>query len=359
MTARLKVALLFGGRSGEHEVSLRSGASVAAGLRPRHDVVCVLVDKAGRWLAQDGEEPRASGGEPVFLAPVPGDGRLRRLADARELARPDVFFPVLHGPYGEDGTVQGLFELAAVPYVGAGVAASAAAMDKALMKALFARAGLPQVDYRVLRRRDGDAERRVLDELALPVFVKPANLGSSVGVTKVKTADALGPALDAAFAYDRKVLVEKGIVAREVEVSVLGNDEPAASVPGEIAPDREFYDYDSKYAAESRTGLLIPAPLEAAASAEVRRLAVAAFQAVDAAGYARVDFFVDRPTGRVLVNEINTIPGFTSISMYPKLWEATGLGYPDLLARLVALGRERHAARAALRTDYGPDHSRG
>jgi D-alanine-D-alanine ligase len=359
MTARLKVALLFGGRSGEHEVSLRSGASVAAGLRPRHDVLCVLVDKAGRWLAQDGEEPRASGGEPVFLAPVPGDGRLRRLADARELARPDVFFPVLHGPYGEDGTVQGLFELAAVPYVGAGVAASAAAMDKALMKALFARAGLPQVDYRVLRRRDRDAERRLLAELALPVFVKPANLGSSVGVTKVKTADALGPALDAALAYDRKVLVERGVVAREVEVSVLGNDEPAASVPGEIAPDREFYDYDSKYAAESRTELLIPAPLEAAAAAEVRRLAVAAFQAVDAAGYARVDFFIERPTGRVLVNEINTIPGFTSISMYPKLWEATGLGYPDLLARLVALGRERHAARAALRTDYGPDRSRG
>ncbi len=359
MNARLKVALLFGGRSGEHEVSLRSGASVAAGLRSRHDVLCVLVDKAGRWLLQDGEEPRGSGGEPVFLAPAPGDGRLRRLADAGELARPDVFFPVLHGPYGEDGTVQGLFELAAVPYVGAGVAASAAAMDKALMKALFARAGLPQVDYRVLLRRDRDAERRVLDELGLPVFVKPANLGSSVAVSKVKSADGLGPALDAAFAYDRKVLVEKGVAAREVEVSVLGNDEASASVPGEIAPDREFYDYDSKYAAESRTELLIPAPLAPAATEEVRRLAVAAFQAVDAAGYARVDFFVEKATGRPLVNEINTIPGFTSISMYPKLWEASGLGYPDLLARLVALGLERHAARAALRTDYGSDHSRG
>ncbi len=354
MTARLKVALVFGGRSGEHEVSLRSGASVAAGLRPRHDVLCVLVDKAGRWLLQEGEEPRAAGGEPVFLAPVPGDGRLRRLADARELARPDVFFPVLHGPYGEDGTVQGLFELAAVPYVGAGVAASAAAMDKALMKALFARAGLPQVDYRVLLRRDRDAERRALDELGLPVFVKPANLGSSVAVSKVKTAEALGKALDAAFAYDRKVLVEQGVDAREVEVSVLGNDEPEASVPGEIAPDREFYDYDSKYAAGSRTELKIPAPLEPAAADEVRRLGVAAFRAVDAAGYARVDFFLEKATGRLLVNEINTIPGFTSISMYPKLWEATGLAYADLLARLVALGLERHAARAALRTDYGP-----
>jgi D-alanine-D-alanine ligase len=352
MTARLKVALLFGGRSGEHEVSLRSGASVAAGLRRRHDVVCVLVDKAGQWLLQDGEEPRAAGGEPVFLAPAPGDGRLRRLADARELARPDIFFPVLHGPFGEDGTLQGLFELAAVPYVGAGVAASAASMDKALMKALFARAGLPQVDYRVLLRRDPDAERRILDELALPVFVKPANLGSSVAVTKVKAPAGLGPALDAAFAYDRKVLVERGVAAREIEVSVLGNDEPEASVPGEIVPDREFYDYDSKYAAESRTELVIPARLEPAVAEEVRRLGVAAFRAVDAAGYARVDFFLEKATGRALVNEINTIPGFTSISMYPKLWEASGLPYPDLLVRLVALGLERHAARAGLRTDY-------
>jgi len=353
MNARLTVALLFGGRSGEHEVSLRSGASVAAGLRPRHDVLCVLVDKAGRWLLQEGEEPRASGGEPVFLAPVPGDGRLRRLADARALARPAVFFPVLHGPFGEDGTVQGLFELAAVPYVGAGVAASAAAMDKALMKALFARAGLPQVDYRVLLRRDPAAERRVLEELGLPVFVKPANLGSSVAVSKVKAAAGLGPALDGAFAYDRKVIVEKGVVAREIEVSVLGNDEPEASVPGEILPDREFYDYGSKYDAASRTELVIPARLEPAVSDAVRRLGAAAFRAVDAAGYARVDFFLETETGRLLVNEINTIPGFTSISMYPKLWEASGLAYSDLLARLVALGRERHAARAALRTAYG------
>jgi D-alanine-D-alanine ligase len=353
MNARLAVALLFGGRSGEHEVSLRSGASVAAGLRARHDVLCVLVDKAGRWLLQEGDEPRATGGEPVFLAPVPGDGRLRRLDDARELARPDVFFPVLHGPYGEDGTVQGLFELAAVPYVGAGVAASAAAMDKAFMKALFARAGLPQVDYRVLFQRDTTAEARVLGDLGLPVFVKPANLGSSVAVAKVKAAEGLGPALDAAFAYDRKVIVEKGVVAREVEVSVLGNDDPEASVPGEIVPDREFYDYDSKYDAASRTELFIPARLDPAVSEEVRRLGAAAFRAVDAAGYSRVDFFLETATGRLLVNEINTIPGFTSISMYPKLWEASGLGYADLLARLVALGLQRHAARAALRTDHG------
>jgi D-alanine-D-alanine ligase len=353
MTARLQVALLYGGRSGEHEVSLASAASVAAGLRPRHDVVPVLLDKTGRWLLQEGGEPRTAGGEPVFLAPVPADGgRLRRLADARELARPDVFFPVLHGTYGEDGTVQGLFELAAVPYVGAGVAASAVSMDKGMMKALFARAGLPQVEHRVLRQPAPGAEARILEELGLPVFVKPANLGSSVAVFKVKERDALGPALEAAFAYDRTVVVESGLDVREIEVALLGNDDPEASVPGEVVPDREFYDYDSKYSPESRTELRIPARLDAPVAQEVRRLGVAAFRAVDAAGYARVDFFLEKATGRLLVNEINTIPGFTSISMYPKLWAASGLPYPDLLARLVALGRERHAARARLRTDY-------
>ena len=352
MAARLKVAVLFGGRSGEHEVSLRSAASVAEGLRAGHDVVCVLIDKRGGFFLQEGQEPRPSGGVPVFVAPSPGDrGRLRRLEDARELVRPDVFFPVLHGTYGEDGTVQGLFELAGVPYVGAGVSASAVSMDKEMMKAVFARAHLPQADYRVLRRRDPAGALRALDELGLPVFVKPANLGSSVGISKVKTREALDAALDAAFAYDRKVIVERGVDARELEVSVLGNEAPEASVPGEIVPDREFYDYDSKYAPDSRTGLSIPAPVDAATTAEVRRLGIAAFQAVDASGYARVDFFLERKTGRLLVNEINTIPGFTSISMYPKLWEASGLAYPALLARLVALAEERHAARARLRTD--------
>lgn len=354
MTARVRVALLFGGRSGEHEVSLRSAASVAAGLRARHGVLCVLVDKAGQWLLQEGETPQPAGGEPAFLAPSPGDGgRLRRLADARELARPDVFFPVLHGTYGEDGTVQGLFELASVPYVGAGVAASAASMDKAMMKALFARAGLPQVEHRALLRRDSAAEARVLEELSLPVFVKPANLGSSVAVAKVKAGGDLGPALDAAFAYDRKVIVEAGVDAREIEVAILGNDDPEASVPGEIVPDREFYDYDSKYSADSRTALHIPARIDPATAEEARRLGKAAFRAVDAAGLARVDFFLERTSGRLLVNEINTIPGFTSISMYPKLWEASGVPYEELLGRLVALGIERHAARARLRTDYG------
>jgi len=353
MNPRRKVALLFGGRSGEHEVSLRSALSVAEGLAERHEVLPLLVDKSGAWLLQPGGPPRPDGGEPVFLAASPEDGgRLRSLRDARELARPDVFFPVLHGTYGEDGTVQGLFELASVPYVGAGVLASAASMDKAIMKSLFAEAGLPQVEHRVLLARDTASEASLVEELGLPLFVKPANLGSSVAVSKVKTRDALAPALELAFAYDRKVVVERGHEVREIEVSVLGNDEPAASLPGEIVPDREFYDYDSKYSAQSRTELHIPARLTPAESDAVRSLALRAFRAVDAAGYARVDCFVEKQTGRLLLNEINTIPGFTSISMYPKLWQASGLAYAELLARLVALGLERHGARARLRTHY-------
>ncbi|MFI5006743.1 MAG: D-alanine--D-alanine ligase family protein [Solirubrobacterales bacterium] len=353
MTTRLKVALLFGGRSGEHEVSLRSGASVADALALRHDVLPVLVDKGGRWLLQESAGARPSAGTPVFLAASPDDlGRLRRTADGTEAARPDVYFPVLHGTFGEDGTVQGLFELAAVPYVGSGVVASAAAMDKEIMKALFAQAGLPQGRYRILRGRDEAEEALTLEAFGLPVFVKPANLGSSVAVTKVKRAADLGGALDLAFAYDRKAVVEAAIDAREIEVSVLGNDHPEASLPGEIVPDREFYDYESKYSPASRTRLLIPAPLDSAAIAEVQRLGKAAFRAVDASGYARVDCFMERTTGQVLVNEINTIPGFTSISMFPKMWEATGLAYADLLSRLVDLARERHQARSRLRTDY-------
>lgn len=353
MTTRPRIALLFGGRSGEHEVSLRSGASVAEALATRYDVLPVLVDKGGRWLLQETPVPRPSGGTPVFLAASPDDlGRLRRTADGTEMARPDVYFPVLHGTFGEDGTVQGLFELAAVPYVGSGVVASAAAMDKEIMKALFAQAGLPQGRYRILRGRDEAEEALVLEAFGLPVFVKPANLGSSVAVTKVKRAADLAAALDLAFAYDRKAVVEAAIEAREIEISVLGNDQPEASLPGEIIPDREFYDYESKYSPESRTRLLIPAPLDAATIAEVQRLGRAAFRAVDASGYARVDCFVERRTGQVFVNEINTIPGFTSISMFPKMWEASGLAYGDLLSRLVDLARERHQARSRLRTDY-------
>jgi D-alanine-D-alanine ligase len=350
------IALLFGGRSGEHEVSLLSAASVAEGLARRHRVLPVLVDKTGRWLLQEGHTPRPDGGTPVFLVPNPAEkGRLRRLDGSAVLVHPDVYFPVLHGTYGEDGTMQGLFELAAVPYVGSGVAASAAAMDKELMKGLFAHAGLPQVAYRVLRGRDTRAEEECLSVLGLPMFVKPANLGSSVAVSKVKRAEELAPALDLAFAYDVKALVEADAHGpREIEVAVLGNETPEASVPGEIVPDREFYDYVSKYSAESRTELRIPAPLDETTSGMVRDLGRRAFRAVDAAGYARVDFFLEPGSGRVLLNEINTIPGFTSISMFPKLWEATGLSYADLLDRLVELGRARHRQRSHLSTDYRP-----
>jgi D-alanine-D-alanine ligase len=349
-----RIALLFGGRSGEHEVSLRSAASVAAALGQRHEVLPVLLDRRGRWWLQSGPVPAADGGTPVFLAPSPEErGVLRLLSNAREVAQPDVYFPLLHGTYGEDGTVQGLLELAAVPYVGAGVAASAASMDKELMKALFASAGVPQVRYRVLLASHDAAAHRLVEELGLPLFVKPANLGSSVGVSKVKVEGELEGAIRAAFAYDRKVMVEAAVRCREIEVSVLGNDRPEASVPGEIVPDREFYDYDSKYSAESRTELRIPAPLPDPVAAMARALAVRAFRAVDACGYARVDFFLDQDGG-LLVNEINTIPGFTSISMFPKLWEATGLAYADLLDRLLALGLERHRERLRLRTDFRP-----
>ena len=354
MAERLRVALLYGGRSGEHEVSLRSAASVGAALQAQHDVLPVFIDKRGRWLLRSAVE--APVGRLVFVVPSPADrGRLRLLESGAVAAEPDAYFPVLHGTFGEDGTVQGLLELAGVPYVGSGVAASAAAMDKALMKALFGQAGLPQVDYRVLLGRDAQAEQRALEELGLPLFVKPANLGSSVAVSKVRTAGQLGPALDAALAYDRKVLIEAAACqAREIEVAVLGNDEPQSSLPGEVLPDREFYDYESKYSSASRTKLVIPAVLSDAQRAQIRALAVRAFQAVDACGFARVDFFLEKTSGKLLLNEINTIPGFTSISMFPKMWEASGLGYAELLGQLVELGRERHARRASLRTDYGP-----
>jgi D-alanine-D-alanine ligase len=355
MRSGLEIAVLFGGRSGEHAVSLRSAASVAQALATRHRVLPVLIDKGGSWFLQGGQAPRPSGGDPVFLVADPGDrGRLRRRADAQVAAEPDLYFPALHGTYGEDGTVQGLLELAAVPYAGAGVLASAAGMDKAIMKSLFANASLPQVAYRVVRYGEPDPAQAAAAELGFPLFVKPANLGSSVGISKVHEAAGLGPALEEAFAYDRKALLEAAVDAREIEVSVLGNQEAAASLPGEIVPDREFYDYDSKYRDDSRTQLLIPAPLEPARVEEFRRLALGAYRALDACGYARVDFFLERGSGRALVNEINTIPGFTSISMFPKLWEASGLAYAELLDRLLELALARHAERARLRTDYGP-----
>ena len=353
MAEKPTVAVLFGGRSGEHEVSLRSGASVAEALAGSHHVLPVLVDREGGWWLQEGPGVRETGGQPVFLAARPQDGgALRRLEDARVVAHPDVYFPVLHGTYGEDGTVQGLLELAGVPFVGSGTAASAAGMDKALMKGVFTAAHVPQAEYRILLRHERPGARAHVEPLGLPLFVKPANAGSSVGVSKVKRWEDLEAALDAAFAYDRKVVAESGLDAREIEVSVLGNNRPEVSVPGEIVPDREFYDYDSKYSVESRTELRIPAPLPEEVTQEVRDLALRVFRCLDACGYARVDFLVDRATLRPFVNEINTIPGFTSISMFPKLWEVSGVAYDDLVGRLVQLGLERHRERAALHTRY-------
>jgi D-alanine-D-alanine ligase len=362
---RLRIGVIFGGRSGEHEVSLASAASVLAAIDPgRYEVVPMGITKDGHWLV--GGDPlralaRAAG---VTLAlpdatasrpgarPAPGQA-LARVETAGGLpagtaARLDVMFPVVHGPYGEDGALQGLLELADLPYVGAGVCASAVGMDKATMKAVFRAHGLPVVPHLVLRDHEWHAapeiwRRRVADELGYPCFVKPANLGSSVGISKVTAEAGLDAAVATAFAHDRKILVERGVVGREIEVSVLGNDEPEASVPGEILPGREWYDYEAKYT-DGIAKVLIPAPLSAPQALEFRRLAIAAFRAIDAAGLARVDFFLDTDD-RIWVNEINTIPGFTRFSAYPRLWEASGLPYPALIDRLIALAVERHAKK--------------
>jgi D-alanine-D-alanine ligase len=383
---RKRVGVLFGGRSSEHEVSVRSAASVLANLdRHRYDTAAIYIDPEGRWTlpsrlpdaATDAEareyvrEQARSfrrDSEVVMPARPAADETLLVLtrggAGSDETANPasirelhlDVAFPVLHGPYGEDGTIQGLFELANVPYVGAGVTASAVGMDKSVMKRLFATRGLPVVAFETIARPEwlgGRAAvvRRVTERLAFPVFVKPANLGSSVGISQASTATDLEASIDLAAQFDRKVLVEAAVPdAREIEVAVLGNDEPEASVPGEIIPAEgcAFYDYEAKYTKES--GLLVPAPLTAAQTAEARRLAIEAYRAVDAAGLGRVDFLFDRGAGAWYVSEINTMPGFTTISMYPRLWEASGLAYAALLDRLIDLGLERHAAKQELRT---------
>lgn len=365
MARRLRVGVLFGGRSGEHAVSLMSAQSVMSGLRPeKYEVVPIGITADGRWLV--GDDPDAllermrsgncdEGAGRVTLSADPTAPRLLRWqVDLRQmeiLDDIDVFFPVLHGTFGEDGSIQGLFELAGVPYVGSGVAASAVGMDKALMKAVFASAGLPQLPYVMVKRCDFEKDPQgvaefVAAEIGFPCFVKPCNLGSSVGISKVKERDALEAALREAARYDRKLLVEKAAVdCREIEVSVLGNDDPVASIPGEIVPSNEFYDYKAKYI-DDRSELHIPARIDEKKREMVMQLAVQAFRAVDAAGLARVDFFVERSGGRVYINEINTMPGFTHISMYPKLWEASGLPFEQLVDRLIELAFERHADQA-------------
>jgi len=366
MDRKLRVAVIFGGRSGEHEVSLVSATSVIAALDPaRYDVVPVGISRDGRWLSSADTLHLLKSRAPLdripecFLPPDPTRRSLVGAGGGPSIGPIDVAFPVVHGTYGEDGTLQGLLELADIPYVGAGVIGSALGMDKILQKKLFAQEGLPVARY-VWFPAEGlaHAPRRVVsaveDALRYPVFVKPANTGSSVGIAKAHDRKELRAALAVAAHYDRKVIVEQGVTrAREVEVSVLGNDDPEASVPGEVIPSNEFYDYDAKYV-DGKTQTVIPARLGAGAAARLRRFAVQAFRALDCAGMARVDFFVQQKTGRIVLNEVNTIPGFTPISMYPKLWEASGLPYPLLLDRLIALALERHTRKRSLRTSYDP-----
>ncbi len=366
---KVRVLVLFGGRSAEHEVSIVSARAVVRALDPaRYEVRPVYIARDGRWVlrpaaawaALDGgpeaaltaaaEEVAEEPGLPVLAGPV----GLAPWAENASLDV-DVAFPVLHGPFGEDGTVQGLLELAGIPYVGAPVLGSALGMDKVLMKAVFVARGLPVVPHtyflaRDFRRDPDGVAARVRAEIGLPCFVKPANLGSSVGVSKVTRWEELGPAVEQAARYDRKVLVERAVNARELECSVLGNDDPVASGVGEVVPAREFYDYEAKYRDE-RTQLLIPAPIPPEVAEEVRRLAVAAFKALDLAGMARVDFFYCRDSGRLYINEVNTIPGFTPVSMYPKLWEQAGLSFSELVDRLIQLAIERHQERRRCRTD--------
>ncbi len=340
---RLRVALIFGGRSGEHAVSVVSARSVDRALdRGRYEVVAMAIDRDGRWA--DGETAAR------LLADAPertdrvGDFSGRRPLDPRLVEENfDVAFPVLHGPYGEDGTIQGLFEILDLPYVGCDVAASAVCMDKIFCKSLLHRAGLPTPDWREVYRaawdRDRGAELTSCGELGLPVFVKPARLGSSVGISKVSDARALGDALDLALAHGRRALVECGLDAREIEVPVLGNDAPRAALPGEVVPGHEFYDYEDKYV-DSDCRLLAPAPIDRTTAEAAQRMALEAFSTLGCRGMARVDLFLERSSPRLWINEVNTIPGFTAISMYPKLWQASGLEYPDLVDELIRLALE-------------------
>jgi D-alanine-D-alanine ligase len=348
MSKKISVALIFGGRSAEHEVSLISALAVHKNLdASKFEVRSIYITKDGLWKtvpAPTTDLDSLSRGQAFTFLPWAVRGLTARV-------QADIYFPVLHGPYGEDGTIQGLLEMAGVPYVGAGILGSALGMDKAAAKSLLRESGLPVVPWRVVHENEWRDARagvlgRIRRDFALPFFVKPSNLGSSVGVTKVKDRKRTGEALNAAFRYDAKIIVEKGIAGREIECSVLGNECPEASLPGEVIPSREFYDYRDKYL-EGKTGFVIPARLPRAVTGKIRRLAVEAFQALGCSGMARVDFFLEGRTGRLFVNEVNTIPGFTEISMYPRLWEASGLAFPRLVERLIALGLERHAARKA------------
>jgi D-alanine-D-alanine ligase len=371
----LRILVVFGGRSGEHEVSLQSARAVMSALAADgHQVIPLGITRTGRWLLH-GDPLHAlssgeSGGEqPVTMLPEPGRGGLVALPEREDALEPlagrptidsvDLVFPVLHGTYGEDGTVQGLFDLAAVPYAGAGVLGSALGMDKVVQKMLWRGMGLPVVDFLSLTRREFECDpegvlNRIEVALGYPCFTKPANLGSSVGVSKARDRAELRRGLETAARYDAKLLVEQGVDARELEVGVLGNDEPLTSVVGEIVPGADFYSYQAKYL-DSGSAAVIPAAVAPEIAEEVQRLAVRAFKAIDGAGLARVDFFLDRASGKLYLNEINTMPGFTEISMYPKLWQASGVGFSELVTRIAELGLERFSERARNQTNFSSD----
>jgi D-alanine-D-alanine ligase len=358
---RLRVGVLFGGRSGEHEVSLASAASVIRALDPeKYEAVPIGITKDGRWLVGTGAQKMLSEvlktGERVSLPPDPTSAALIPIVQGtgHPSVKVDVIFPVLHGTFGEDGTVQGLLDLAGLPYVGAGVLASAVGMDKDVQKRVFEQAKLPVVPFLAFRRSEWEQERpavlkSIQKKFRFPIFVKPATAGSSVGMTRVKKASELPAAMDLAAEFALKIIVERGVNGREIEVSVLGNDDVRASIPGEIVPHREFYDYQAKYLEEG-TRLVIPAPLTKKQVLTFQDYAARAFRVIDGAGMARCDFFLERRTGKIFINELNTIPGFTAISMYPKLWEASGLPYPKLIDRLIELAFELHREKA--RTKY-------
>jgi D-alanine-D-alanine ligase len=358
---RLRIGVLFGGRSGEHEVSLASAASVIRALdAEKYEAVPIGISKDGRWLVGTGAVKMLAdvlkSGDRVSLPPDPTCGALVPIGQGtgQPSVTVDVVFPVLHGTFGEDGTVQGLLELAGLPYVGAGVLASAVGMDKDVQKRVFAEAGLPIVPFLAVRRSEWEQNRakvlaQIKKKFRFPVFVKPATAGSSVGMTRVKAAHELSAAMDLAGEFALKIIVERGVKGREIEVSVLGNDDVRASIPGEIVPHREYYDYAAKYL-EGGTQLVIPAKLSTKQAGVFQDYAVRAFRAIDGTGMARCDFFLERSTGKIFINELNTIPGFTSISMYPKLWEASGLAYPKLIDRLIELALDLHREKA--RTKY-------
>jgi D-alanine-D-alanine ligase len=356
---KLRVGVLFGGRSGEHEVSLASAASIIRGLDPqKYEAVPIGITKEGHWLAGAGAQkilPEVlKTGQRVAMSADPSDTALISLDGNARGQKLDVIFPVIHGTFGEDGTMQGLLELAGLPFVGAGVLGSAIGMDKDVAKKLLQVAGIPVVPWIAVQRADWERNpkeirRAVEKKFKYPVFVKPATLGSSVGMTKVHSRAELGPALDLAAEFAMKIMVERAVNAREIEVSVLGNHDPQASVPGEIVPHREFYDYTAKYL-EDGTQLLIPAKLKKSEIKKVQHMAVIAFRALELSGMARVDFFIEKRGGKIFLNEVNTIPGFTSISMYPKLWEANGIPFRDLISKLIELALEQHGEKA--RTKY-------